>query len=56
MKCSLQYDLVASNMWIAPDGVEVLGMVFNGQFSGPTIEVSSRVLSVGYGSNLPLTG
>ena len=34
-----QYDIVASNMWIAPDGVDVLGMVFNGQFPGPTIEV-----------------
>ncbi|KAM0194979.1 hypothetical protein ACHAPC_000795 [Botrytis cinerea] len=25
-------------MWIAPDGVEVLGMVFNSQFPAPTIE------------------
>jgi hypothetical protein len=35
---SIQYDIVASNIWIAPDGVEVLGMVFNGQFPGPVIE------------------
>ena len=36
---NFQYDIVASNMWIAPDGVEVFGMVFNGQFPGPVIEV-----------------
>ncbi|KAI9647765.1 hypothetical protein NHQ30_004153 [Ciborinia camelliae] len=35
-----QYDLVVSNEWIAPDGVPVLGMVFNSQFPGPMIEVS----------------
>jgi hypothetical protein len=56
LKCSLQYDLVASNIWIAPDGVEVLGTYFNGLFPGPTIEASSGVLSVGYGYNIPLTG
>ncbi|KAK6599802.1 multicopper oxidase [Botrytis cinerea] len=33
-----EYNLTASNMWIAPDGVEVLGMVFNSQFPAPTIE------------------
>jgi hypothetical protein len=32
-------------MWIAPDGVEVLGMVFNGQFPGPVIEANCPPLS-----------
>lgn len=38
-----QHDLVASNMWIAPDGVEVLGMVFNGPFPGPVIEARFHI-------------
>lgn len=33
------YDLTVSAMTIAPDGVEKSGLVFNGQFPGPTIEV-----------------
>lgn len=37
-----RYDFTVSAMTIAPDGVEKNGLVINGAFPGPTIEVSVK--------------